>query len=229
MPLKTAPDSPAIQKIKNKINTMNTTKLTTMTAAFSAVLLLNAPGLFAQDPSPAPSAAPSAAPSTSPAAATSPMAGQDQRGGRRNFNPEEARKWFNDRIKTGLKVSDDEWAVIQPLLEKVQNLQFSERAMPGSFGGFSRRQRGDEASAKPSPAGGENNRRAARPASPEAEALRTTLESESSSTEDIKAKLQALRESRQKNATELAQAREDLKKVLTLKQEATLVMMGILE
>ncbi len=33
---------------------------------------------------------------------------------------EKFRQQMNERIKTQLKASDDEWAVIQPLLEKVQ-------------------------------------------------------------------------------------------------------------
>jgi len=44
-----------------------------------------------------------------------------------------------------------------------------------------------------------------------------------------KAKLEAVRAAHKKAAAELEQAREDLRKVLTLRQEAALVMVGILE
>jgi hypothetical protein len=55
------------------------------------------------------------------------------------------------------------------------------------------------------------------------------LESESTSPETLKAKLAAVREIHAKATTELAAAREDLKKVLTVRQEALLVSYGILE
>src|SRR6266513_1974404 len=61
-----------------------------------------------------------------------------RQGGRRggNFNPEEFRQRMNERLKASLKVTDDEWAAIQPLIEKVQAKQRD--AMGGRFGGFGR-------------------------------------------------------------------------------------------
>jgi len=63
----------------------------------------------------------------------------------------------------------------------------------------------------------------------EADALRTALQSDATSNDEIKTKLQALRDARKKAQDTLEQAREDLKKVLTLRQEATLVQMGLLD
>jgi len=204
---------------------MNITKLTTTTAAVATLLLLNVPSINAQDATPA--AAPSAAPSASAAPSTTPAADA----GRQDF-----RARIDERIKTALKASDDEWAVIQPLLDKVETLQRD--ALMGRFsmmgGGFNRRG-GDQASASPgaSPAAnrdrGDRGGRPDRTPSPETAALQSALESDGTSTDDIKAKLQALRDSRKKTTADLEQAREDLEKVLTLRQEATLVMMGILE
>lgn len=155
---------------------------------------------------------------------------------------------MSDRMKAALKASDDEWAVIQPLLEKVQTAQRA--TMAGRFGGFGRRggfggggpggpggnggqggnggPGGNAPSAGASPAGSPSNRWA-RFDSPEADALRTALASDSTSPEEIKTKLQALRDARKKAAADLEQARADLQKVLTLRQEATLVQMGVLE
>jgi len=65
--------------------------------------------------------------------------------------------------------------------------------------------------------------------SPEVEALRDALASQDTSTDDIKAKLQALRDARKKQEADLETARENLKKVLTLRQEAILVEMGVLD
>jgi hypothetical protein len=61
------------------------------------------------------------------------------------------------------------------------------------------------------------------------DALNTALASDSTSDDDIKTKLQALRDARKKAQDALDQAREDLKKVLTVRQEATLVQFGVLE
>ena len=39
------------------------------------------------------------------------------RGGRGNFDPAQFRAAMEERLKTSLKVSDDEWKVLQPLIE----------------------------------------------------------------------------------------------------------------
>ncbi len=152
---------------------------------------------------------------------------------------------MNERLKTALKVKDDEWAVIQPLIEKVQTKQREANAGRfGAFGGgnFGGRGRGGNGGAGGDTAGGGNNNNnggnnrggqggpgGAGGGSPEVQALRTALESDSTSADEIKAKLAAVRDSRKKAAGELESARADLKKVLTQRQEATLVSMGILE
>jgi hypothetical protein len=62
-----------------------------------------------------------------------------------------------------------------------------------------------------------------------ADELQQLLNSGAATPEQIKAKLTALRQSRNALKQELAQARAHLQQVLTVKQEATLVLMGILE
>ncbi len=194
---------------------------TTLAAACATALFFQASSGFAQDASPAPSAA------TTPAPTSTPGPG----GGNSDF-----RQRMNDRLKAALKASDDEWAVIQPLLEKVQTAQRATMAGRfGGFGGFGRRGGGGPGgpggggSAPAASPGASPSNRWGRFSSPEADALRTALESDSTSPEEIKAKLQALRDARKKAAADLDDARENLKKVLTLRQEATLVQMGILE
>jgi hypothetical protein len=146
-----------------------------------------------------------------------------QRGGDRgNFNPEEFRQRMAERLKTSLKVTDEEWAVIAPLIEKVQTKQRD--AMGSRFGGFGGRGGGDRGG---SPGGGSTT--SDRPGAAESAALRTALESDSTSPEELKAKLTAVRKVREKNAAELAAARADLQKVVTVRQEAVLVSMGILD
>ena len=143
---------------------------------------------------------------------------------------------MNDRLKAALKASDDEWSVIQPLLEKVQTAQRATMAGRSFGGGFGRRGGGGGGGggagggASPGAEGGASPaNRPSRFDSPEADALRTALASDGTSNDEIKTKLQALRDARKKATADLEQAREDLKKVLTLRQEATLVQMGVLE
>jgi hypothetical protein len=149
---------------------------------------------------------------------------------------EQFRQRMNERIKTQLKATDEEWAVIQPLLENVQTkmretMMSRFAGMAGGAGGAPRRGPAGEAPGA-SPAAGAADRperRAQRPVSTESADLRAALENDQTSNTDIKAKLEALRASRKRGEDELAQARADLKKVLSLRQEATLVMMGMLD
>lgn len=148
-----------------------------------------------------------------------------QRGGDRgNFNPEEFRQRMADRLKTSLKITDEEWTVISPLIEKVQTAQ--REATAGRFGGFGG---GGGRGGDAGPGGGNRGGDTTRAGAAESQALRTALESESTSPEDLKSKLNALREVRKKGASDLAAARADLQKVVTVRQEAVLVSMGILE
>ncbi|MEI7957971.1 MAG: hypothetical protein WCI40_02590 [Verrucomicrobiota bacterium] len=183
---------------------MKMPQLTSTALAFA----LSAACCLAQDPTPAPSTTPSAA---APAEPARPQADR----------MEQFRQRMNEFLKTSLKVSDDEWSIIQPLLEKVQSKQ--REALTGRFGMMGGGRRGGDRGGQPA------SNRPERPANPESDALKSTLESESASPAEIKAKLEALRAAHKKAAAELDQAREELRKVLTQRQEATLVMVGILE
>jgi hypothetical protein len=170
-----------------------------------------------------------------------------RRGGDRgSFNMDEFRQRMAERLKTSLKVTDDEWAVISPLIEKVQ-VKMRDSASSRGFGGGApggpggpgapggggdRRRGGGEGGGAPTagtPGGGGDSQRPVRATSPERDALRTALESETSTPEEIQAKLTALREVRKKSEAELNAAREELRKVLSVRQEAALVGMGMLE
>jgi hypothetical protein len=160
--------------------------------------------------------------------------GQGGQGG--NFDPAQFQQRMNERLKTSLKATDEEWAVIQPLLEKVQTKQREARAGGIGGGGGGRRGQGGPGGGAPGsqPAdqntqGNQGNRPNRGGGSPEADALSAALQSDTTSADEIKTKLAALRESRKKAQAELEQARADLQKVLTAKQEATLVLMGMLE
>jgi len=114
------------------------------------------------------------------------------------------------RLRTAFGVTDDaEWNVILARLTPIMDLQRS--AGGGGFrGGFG----GGFAGGR----GGNN---------PEVEALRNAI-TDNMPDAEIKARLERLREVRKENAAKLEQARADLLAVLTIKQEAVAVMMGLL-
>ena len=188
---------------------MNAPKLLSFAAATALALLFYVPGISAQDAPPPP-----------PAEGGAPQGGQP--GGQGGDRFAQFRQRMAERLKTTLKVNDEEWSAIQPLIEKVMAKQ--REAGGRGFGGPRRGgpPGGDQA-------GQQGNRPPDRPSQPEAEALQKALDSEGSSAADIKTKLEALRTARKKATAELEQAREDLRKVLTQRQEATLVLMGILQ
>ena len=139
---------------------------------------------------------------------------QDNDGGGGGDRRAEWRERMANFMKERLSATDDEWKVIQPKLEKVA----AARRDSGGFGGG----RG------PGGRGGDDNETPT-PAQQASRDLNTTLENKNATAEEIAAKLKALREARAKAKETLASAQKDLKEVLTQRQEAVLVEMGMLE
>jgi len=125
-------------------------------------------------------------------------------------DPAQMREMMAQRFKVALACTDEEWKVIGPRVEKVLEIQFQARFGRGGFGG-------------PGGRGGMFG------ASPEAQALNEAIDSKDTSDEDIKAKLKAFRDTAKKREAELKKARDELRKVVTLRQEARLVLMSILD
>jgi hypothetical protein len=125
----------------------------------------------------------------------------------RNTIMEERNAWERTRaiddIKKQLEVSDQEWSVVKPRVEAVYNL------------------------AHPQPQFG--NARAACPVDRGKSELREVLGDKNSSAEQIKGKLTALRAAQVNANQELAKARQSLRQIMTLRQEATLVLNGLLD
>jgi hypothetical protein len=142
---------------------------------------------------------------------------------RGNFNPEEFRQRMMDRYRDQLDVKDDaEWKLISERINKVLEAR-REIGFGGGFGRPPRREGGQNAD--------QGNRRrgffGGEP-SPEAEALQKAID-DKASPDDIKAKLAKYRESRKQKRANLEKAQEDLKQVLSVRQEAAAVMAGLLE
>lgn len=139
--------------------------------------------------------------------------------GRGNF--QQFRQRMEDRLKTALGATDDEWTVLEPKIQKVQEAQ---RAMYVGRGGMTgRRRRG----------GNENDTQSQDRPQPsavqqKAQDLQEALNNKDTSPADIKAKLAALRDARTQAQAALTAAQGELRDVLTPRQEAVLVMYGIL-
>jgi hypothetical protein len=161
-------------------------------------------------------------------------------GGQFQFDPArmaEMQQRMMERWKETLGADDEAWKVIQPRLTKVMELnrQQGMAGRGGMFGPAGMRGRGDQGpGGRGGPQGdrprfpGQENRT---PSEVEkaAEALATTLENQSASADEIKQRLTALRSAREKAKSELARAQQDLKQILTVRQEAILVNNGQLD
>jgi hypothetical protein len=155
-----------------------------------------------------------------------PGGGPGGPGGRGNFDPEQFRQRIAERMKEVLGANDEEWGVIQPKLEKVMTLQRQSaggRGMGMLFGGRGGRGPGGDRGSRGGPFGDDDSA-----VSQRSRELQQAVESNASS-DELKAKLAALREARAKAREDLTKAQTELRELLTMKQEASLVMMGMLE
>jgi len=151
--------------------------------------------------------------------------------GRGNFDPEQMRQRMLERFKERLEVkSDDEWKIISERIEKVMTAQ-RETRMAG-FGGFGGGRRGggggDNAGGDTNNNGGRRNRGGGGESSPEVEALQKAIDDKASN-DDIKTKLAKVRDSQKDKEAKLVKAQDELRKVLSVRQEATAVLMGLLK
>ena len=150
-------------------------------------------------------------------------------GQRGDFDPAQMRERMAERMQQVLGASDAEFKVIRPLLEDVQDKQRA--SMAGRMGGM-----GMMAAGRGGQAGrpGADQRRpgaadgATTPVATAAADLSSALESESTPASEIRAKMQALRDARSKADDELRASQKKLQAVLTARQEARLVVMGML-
>lgn len=153
------------------------------------------------------------------------------RDGRRGgmFNREDFQKRINEMLKGELGATDDEWKVIEPRLTKVMTLARTANANP-SRSMMSRmfRGQGPGRQNQPRPADQGNLQQQSKVEKAVSE-LENTLNDEKSDSSAIKAKLLALRQAREQEKQALAKAQQELRDVLTIRQEAKLVMLGMLE
>lgn len=154
-----------------------------------------------------------------------------QNGG--NFDPEQFRQQMEERMLETYAdelsfTNDTEWEAVKPLVKKVMDAQMEN--MGGRFGGMGRmfRNRGGGDLG----GGGGNTRQRGGfgsmfQQSPETEALQKAIDDNapSSQIKDLLAKYKAAQKAKQ---AKLEAAQDDLRKVLTTKQEAQATLIGLL-
>jgi hypothetical protein len=159
---------------------------------------------------------------------TTSLQAQNQPRGKGNFDPAQFAQQRLDRMREAFDVKDDaEWKLISERITKVTDAQ---RAIPRGGGGFGRTQGGGgtdpngDAGAKRQRGGG----RTTSTPMPEQDALQKALEAKAPA-DEIKAKLERLRDARKAAEATYEKAQADLKEVLSTRQEAVAVMFGLLK
>ena len=148
-------------------------------------------------------------------------------GGRGNFDPAQFQQRRLERIKEQMEITDDaEWKAMEPLVQKVMEARMANMAGigRGMFGGPRRgggNNPGDQAQGRRRDGGMFGT------PSPEAEALQKAIDAKAPKAE-IKAALAKYIESRKAKQAELEKAQEELRKVLTARQEAIATLDGLL-
>jgi DNA repair exonuclease SbcCD ATPase subunit len=130
---------------------------------------------------------------------------------------EGVRKQLQTRLKEALGATDEEWQVLGPKIEKVQKLM-----LQSGDGGMAMARLG---------MGGVNTGGGTEQTEVQKklQALQELRKNKDASTEDIRAALKDYRDAKAKAKAELEKARAELRELLTVKQEAQLVLMGLLE
>jgi len=131
-------------------------------------------------------------------------------GDRGGFDRSQFMERIMDRYRENLGFSVAEWKVVQPKVQAVMDNRISGASgMMSMFGGS---RRGRDSSTEKTPTS----------------ELRDLLEKDDASKGDIKAKLAAYRADRKAREAKLKKAQEDLRQLLTIKQEAQAVLAGLL-
>lgn len=161
---------------------------------------------------------------------------QERPGGPGGFNPEQMRERMLERLRESFDVKDDaEWKLISGRIAKVMDARRAAGGMggpgfggPGGPGGFGGGPDGPRVSGGGRPPGERGSDGFNRQADPEAEALQKSLEAKAP-TEEIKARLAKLRDARRAKEALLDKAQEELRQILSVRQEAVAVTAGLLK
>jgi hypothetical protein len=158
--------------------------------------------------------------------------GQGGPGGQGGFDPAQFMDMMLDRMQEQLEFSDEEWKAVRPLVQGVMEKQRATRGpgMGGMFGRGGRGGRGGQPGEQPGGPQGGRGGRGGQPGAgdfPEQAALQAAIDSNAAAA-DIKTKLDAYKKAVVKNEAALKKAQDDLRAVLSVKQEAQLTLFGML-
>ena len=158
--------------------------------------------------------------------------GQGGPGGQGGFDPAQFMDMMLDRMQEQLEFSDAEWKAVRPLVQGVMEKQRATRGpgMGGMFGRGGRGGRGGQPGEQPGGPQGGRGGRGGQPGAgdfPEQAALQAAIDSNAAAA-DIKTKLDAYKKAVVKNEAALKKAQDDLRAVLSVKQEAQLTLFGML-
>ncbi|MDB6111166.1 MAG: hypothetical protein JWR69_2916 [Pedosphaera sp.] len=147
-------------------------------------------------------------------------------------DPAQMKQRIVDGWRDQLDVKDDgEWKLISDAIGKVIDTRMEIGFGGGGGMGFGRggRRGGDTNNATAGDQGGQNRRRGfGPPPSAEAEALQKAIDAKAPA-DEIKSKLAKLREANKAKEAKLEAAQDDLRKILTARQEAAAVVGGLLK
>jgi len=165
---------------------------------------------------------------------TSTTSAQEQKG-RGNFNPEEMRARMAERMRELLEVkNEDEWKLISGRLDKVREARDKVRSFSGDFRLMFSREGGDQ--------GGDRNRGPGGSGggtrgpggfgggtpNPDVEAFSKAVQNKAP-TEEIKQRMARVRDARKAAEADYEKVSEELRQLLTVRQEAALVAIGLLK
>ena len=141
--------------------------------------------------------------------------------GRGNFDPAQFQQRMMDNIREELGFTNNtDWNAVQPLIQKVMDAR---RDVGGGMGmRMMFRRPGEDNQNRPRRGGFFGQ------PSPEAQALQQAIDNHAPDAQ-IKQALAKYEASRKQNEAQLAQAQENLRKVLTIRQEAQATLMGLVQ
>ena len=124
------------------------------------------------------------------------------------------------RLKQLMGATDEEWTVLGPKVLTVYTLVSSQTRgmqMRSLMGDFNQGR------------GGMSNQTASDTSDKTIEELQTLLASENTTTTQLRNKISEVRKAKEESIQKLAKAQKELRELLSLKQEATLISVGLLE
>jgi hypothetical protein len=147
-------------------------------------------------------------------------------GGRGNRDPQQQRQRMMDRMKEQMGATDEEWKALEPRIQKVMAAQRDART--GGFNGFGGGRGGRGGGGGGGGGGGDANANPS-PVREARRAVQAAIDDGNTSPQDLAAKLKAYRDARDKAREDLTSAQKELKELLSQKQEAVLLMSGMIE